>query len=287
MKTIAAPLKAVYQDDVSTLAYLLTVTRSDGEVYRFTDTNKPLVVGANTFEPGLDVAAIAQSAGLAVNNLEITIVYDLTFIREDFIAGRWDNARWVLSETNWSDTTDGTNVIGNYVTGIVTPGEVSVVVEMRALSQFLQQPIGIVTSKTCRARFADYPTAVSGAVCGLSSAAYIETGTITNVTSQQIARDSARAEVADYFGEGVLTWTTGDNIGLSQKVKTYDVNGTFTFALPFPFAIQVGDTYSVIAGCRKRRTEDCLTKFDNVLNFQGEPDLPGIDLATASPVVDR
>ncbi len=45
--------------------------------------------------------------------------------------------------------------------------------------------------------------------------------------------------------------------------------------------IQVGDTFDVIAGCRKRLTEDCKVKFNNVLNFQGEPHLPGIDRLTA------
>jgi hypothetical protein len=45
----------------------------------------------------------------------------------------------------------------------------------------------------------------------------------------------------------------------------------------------VGDTYSVHAGCRKRLAEDCLAKFDNVLNFQGEPHRPTVDDLTASP----
>ena len=54
--------------------------------------------------------------------------------------------------------------------------------------------------------------------------------------------------------------------------------------IPFVWDVQIGDTYEVIAGCTKRRSEDCRDKFDNVPNFQGEPDRPGVDQLTASPV---
>jgi uncharacterized phage protein (TIGR02218 family) len=53
----------------------------------------------------------------------------------------------------------------------------------------------------------------------------------------------------------------------------------FTLSLPMLSAISAGHTFSVIAGCQKR-LEDCRDKFSNVLNFQGEPHLPGIDQLT-------
>ena len=37
--------------------------------------------------------------------------------------------------------------------------------------------------------------------------------------------------------------------------------------------IQIGDTFTVVAGCVKT-LDACITKFDNVLNFQGEPHRP-------------
>jgi len=283
MKTIPSSLLAHYQSSGTTLAQCLLITRADGEVFAFTTADRQLTYLGQPYVPGLNVSAVMQSAGLAVNNLEVTILYDDTFTKADFLGGRWDGAQWEMFELNWADTTQGSNTIGHYVTGDVRPGVSACIVEMRALSQFLQQPVGSITSKTCRARFADYPTPIYNARCRLSSASFIETGTITAVSSQQLATDSSRSEAADYFAEGILQFTAGENVGLSQKIKTHAVGGVFTFSLPFPFAIGIGDTYTVIAGCRKRLTEDCKDKFDNVLNFQGEPHLPGIDLATASP----
>ena len=88
---------------------------------------------------------------------------------------------------------------------------------------------------------------------------------------------------AGWFAEGILTFTSGANAGLSQKVKSYDALGNFVLSLPMYSNLTVGDAFSVVAGCRKRLAEDCFAKFDNVLNFQGEPHLPGIDNLTAPP----
>jgi hypothetical protein len=99
-----------------------------------------------------------------------------------------------------------------------------------------------------------------------------------------VVRDSARAEALDYFTAGVITFTSGLNNGLSFKIKSHLANGTMTLDIPAVAALAVGNTYSVVVGCTKRLAEDCRDKFDNVLNFGGEPHLPGIDQVTAPPV---
>ena len=50
-----------------------------------------------------------------------------------------------------------------------------------------------------------------------------------------------------------------------------------------PYVVTAGDTFVVYAGCTKRYTEDCLTKFNNGLNFRGFPFLPGDDLLLKGP----
>lgn len=80
---------------------------------------------------------------------------------------------------------------------------------------------------------------------------------------------------AGYFDFGVLTFTSGANNGLSMEVRSY-VEGQITLALPMPYLIVAGDTYSMHAGCDKA-FETCRDRFDNVLNFRGEPYLPGLD----------
>ena len=84
----------------------------------------------------------------------------------------------------------------------------------------------------------------------------------------------------DYLGEGMVTWTSGANKGLSQKVRTHTAAGVVTLVMPMVLPIAVGDQLAVVAGCRKRLMEDCKAKFGNVLNFQAEYHRPSPDTLT-------
>jgi hypothetical protein len=79
-----------------------------------------------------------------------------------------------------------------------------------------------------------------------------------------------------YFDGGVITMTTGASAGLSMEVKSY-APGTITLQLALPFGVGAGDAYSMIAGCGKRFDEDCVDRYDNGINFRGEPHVPGMD----------
>lgn len=79
-----------------------------------------------------------------------------------------------------------------------------------------------------------------------------------------------------YFTYGVVTMTSGANAGQSMEVGSY-VPGSVSLRMSFPSPVAVGDTYTISAGCGKRFIEDCKTKFNNTINFRGEPHLPGMD----------
>lgn len=81
---------------------------------------------------------------------------------------------------------------------------------------------------------------------------------------------------AGYFGYGKITMTSGASNGQTMEVKVYSP-GSITLQLQFPKGVAAGDTYSLVAGCGKRFTEDCVTRFANGINFRGEPHLPGMD----------
>ena len=237
------------------------------------------------YTPGLEVSSLASSAGLGVDNLELTILPDDNALLEaDLEAGLWDNSAFYIFECNYEAPADGIHVLKRGTSGEVQVGQGRYVLELRGLTQALQQTVGIVTSRTCRANFADFPAQALSAPCRLTAATYTFTGALTGVTSRQVVTASGRTEAADYFGAGFLTLTAGPNAGYRRQIKSFAA-GVFTLTLPFPFDAAIDDTYSAIAGCRKRLTEDCKTRFANVLNFQGEPHLPGVDLLTKVPGV--
>ena len=97
--------------------------------------------------------------------------------------------------------------------------------------------------------------------------------------SQAPETETVETDAPEIEGEEI----DGDNRGLSFKVSAHAADGTLTLALPAVLSFQVGDAYSLVVGCLKRRDEDCVTKFSNAVNFYGEPDLPGSDAVLASP----
>jgi uncharacterized phage protein (TIGR02218 family) len=275
MKTLPTALAAHYASGTTTLADLLKITRKDGQVFAFTSASTDVTISGQlyTSAQGLDISSLEVTAGLAVDNLELTTLDDGTiFSRVEVLAGVWRNADFIISRYNWANPADGIEVRMVGTVGEVHLKRGSITAELRGLQQYLQQPIGSVTSKTCRARLGD-------SLCRVVLTGYTVTGSVTASASQQVFTDSSKAQAADYFAEGIVTFTSGVNNGLSQKVKTF-TGGVFTLALPMLQTIATGTTYTVVAGCRKR-LEDCSGKFNNVINFQGEPHLPGVDQITA------
>jgi uncharacterized phage protein (TIGR02218 family) len=278
-RTIPAGLLSHYALDTHTLATCITITRTDATVLRFTSLDVALVVSGNTYLPaGLNVSGLASAAGLGVNNAELQVLPDdaLGIVRTDLITGKWDHAAFSIFEVNYLNAAAGINTLMAGTLGEVKPGRGLYTVELRSLAQALQQPVGFVTQKTCRYRLGD-------AQCTLNLAPFTVTGSVTTATSNQVFTDSTKAQAAEYFAEGQLTWTSGPNTGYTHKVKSFAA-GVFTLSLPAPFTVSVGNAFSAIAGCQKRHITDCKTKFNNLLNFGGEPDLPGVDALIRAPV---
>lgn len=282
-RTIGASLLAHMQGGETTLAWACKLTRADGEVYGFTSHDRDATIDGVDYlaAPGLEVASLVSSAGFAVDNTEATVLEDgVIFLRADILAGRWDGCAFELFRYNWADTSQGRDVrkVGQF--GNIAPERGAWRVELRGLRQRLQGAVGHVTQPACRNRLGD-------ARCGVDMGAGGRTvsGTLTHVSSTQVVRDSARTEAADFFGAGELTLTSGANDGLSFKVASHAADGTLTLALPAVLPFTVGDSYSLTAGCRRRLADDCVAKFGNALNFNGEPHLPGID-AVVAPVAN-
>ncbi len=94
----------------------------------------------------------------------------------------------------------------------------------------------------------------------------------SSYVSGGVATPGGTSSVFDY---GDFRFTSGRNIGVSMEVKEYSV-GTITLQLPMPYPIAVGDTYVMVEGC-DRSIETCIGRFNNAINFRGEPHLPGQD----------
>ncbi|HEY6021546.1 MAG TPA: phage BR0599 family protein, partial [Candidatus Paceibacterota bacterium] len=152
--------------------------------------------------------------------------------------------------------------------GNIKTGRFNFIAELRGMTQPLQQQIGRVTAPACDAALGDTR-------CGVNLANFTVTGNVTSDTNARLFTDTARAEANGYFDGGLITWTSGLNNTYRMEVKTF-VAGVITLQQAMPNAISIGDTYSMSAGCDKLRAT-CVSKFNNIVNFRGFPDLPGAD----------
>jgi uncharacterized phage protein (TIGR02218 family) len=270
-RTVPAEIAASIASGSATLGWGISIVRGDGTRLDLVSTDRRTTIGAGPeiFEPGFDVQAFAQKSGLAVDNSEITFIPDeFENTREDIQAGRWDGAEYSVFQFDWAHPDGEPLVRMRGRLGDLRPTGRTFVAELRDLRQALQSNSTAVLQETCRYRLGD-------AKCTVPLSDFTESVEVTAVASQSAFTDSARTEDDDYFTEGEVQWISGDNAGLRSKVRSF-ADGVFELAIPLVYAIQIGDTATAVAGCPKSRAA-CRDKFDNVLNFGGEPDKPSAD----------
>jgi len=271
MQTLSPALAAHIAQPVTTLATCWKITRKDGSVFRFTDHDVDVLVDGEAYsaKSGITPTAVSSQLGLATDNLELDgIVSADGLLENDILSGKFDHAYVDIFMVNYTAPADGKLLLKTGWLGEVTLQGSQFVAEIRGLSAAMQQTIGEVYTATCRAKLGD-------ARCGVHVASYTVTGTVSAVQSGFAFTDSARTENSGYFNYGKLTFTSGANMGISMEVRDFTAD-RFILFLPAPYAIAPGDGYSVVAGCDKAFST-CSGRFNNALNFRGEPHVPGTD----------
>jgi uncharacterized phage protein (TIGR02218 family) len=247
------------------LAWGMRVERADGDITGWTSHDRAKTVTIDSvdlvLEPtnAIDISSIVREIGLGVPTLEATVLeLDATMTRADLLDGVWDGAKFYIFQYNWASPSDGLIDWLSGLFGSVTPRLGSFVIELRGLTQALHNDSTRVLQADCDFRFGD-------SRCTVNLAPHTYTGEVDAVTNQRVFTiDLANPD--DDFTEGEIEWLTGLNAGKRRKVMTH-ASQIVTLAEAAVRAIQVGDTFEIIRGCRKRR-EDCID-FANVLNYPG------------------
>lgn len=272
MLTLSPAYLSHLAGEVTQLATCWRIARRDGVLLGFTDHPTDLTVAGLVYRAALGYSAtdVRTSGDLAVDNLSLQGYIDSPSLTEpDLMAGLWDFAEVQIFEVVFSNLAAGVRPLRRGRIGEVSLGRTVFEAELRGMSQAFTQELGELTSVTCRARLGD-------ARCGVNLVPLTVTGTVTSVASPLAWTDTARGEAAGYFTFGRLAWTSGANNGYAMEVKSHAAGGAFVLQMPMPFAMAVGDGYSLEPGCDKL-LGTCRDKFFNIVRFRGEPHLPGQD----------
>ena len=271
MRVISPQLETHFAGGMTTLATCWKIIRLDAVELGFTDHDQMLTVDGLDYDSiaGFTPTAVESKSNMSVDNLEVEgQTFPSKITESDLLAGMYDYAEIEIFVVNYEDLSQGRLVVKRGRLGEVTINQQMFTAEVRGLTQHLSQTIGEVYSPSCRAVLGD-------ARCKRSLASFTVTTTVTTVTNNQTFTAAALTQAAGYFTGGEVQWTSGNNAGRRMEVKEFAAK-QIVLALPMGKSIQAGDGFKVIAGCDKTR-EACRSKFNNILNFRGEPDVPGVD----------
>ena len=280
---VSANLKTHLLGGITTLCNVWEVTRRDGVFMGFTDHDQPLSFDNKTFraDSGMSALALQRSTGLSVDNTDaLGALHDTSITTEDINAGRYDHAEVVAWRVNWADVTQRVVMFRGHIGGMRSAAG-AFQAEIRGLSDVLNQPIGRVYQKPCSAVLGD-----TSCRFNMFTPGYFFQGTAENIETQRIFFFSmSQSFEPNWFCSGHLEITSGAAKGLSGAIKRDYVKGSsrvIELAEPLPIAVATEDYIRLVAGCDKRFSS-CRLKFDNVINFQGFPDLLSEDYGMQHP----
>jgi uncharacterized phage protein (TIGR02218 family) len=269
------------------------VTFKNGSlVFRYTNAVFPFSIGASTYNPlAYKRSRFAQSKDSDDNNITLTAAGDME-VAQLFNGIMTSNITTVTIERIHRDDADEQ-------VQVAWRGRVVAINHKNAMVDLLLQPITHggestprdVFSALCNAFLFDTPG------CRLLRADWSFNGTIDGISvdGMDITINGARVQAAALdtaqggptgpltSGELDLYWQGGYLQLLNGEVRDV-VEGNIAgdpdvVRLDQPFrAIATSDLVTLYAGCDLTR-QTCHKKFDNVLNFQGYPDIPEIDPA--------
>ncbi|MGE0038238.1 MAG: DUF2163 domain-containing protein [Xanthobacteraceae bacterium] len=287
MRNIPSDLQTKLDSGVTTLCRCWIVTRRDGVVQGFTDHDEDVVLGDVTCRAGTGLSGSEASAqlGLAVQGMELAgALSDDALNEADVSAGRYDAAAVKVHLVDWSEPS--LHVLLNQgVLGEVRREGAAFTVELRSLAHRLAEDSGRLYTATCSADLGDVRRTVD-----LTDPEFRVSGAVTSLAGVSSFRASGLGDFDDgWFTAGKLSFTSGANAGLAIELKTHrhDAGGvSIELWQTMPEPIEVGDTFTVTAGCDKRFAT-CRDRFDNAVNFRGFPHIPGNDFVVSVPVPGR
>lgn len=265
-----------FSGDLETVATFWRVLRRDGVTLGFTTHDRDVWFDGvlHRASPGMVPSAIRRCADLDPDSVEArgAITHD-AIGAADLAAGRFDGAAVRIGVVDWDSGEREVLYAGTI--GEIAAEHGGFSAELVSRKAMLQRDPVPRTSPTCRAAFC-------GPGCNLDPQRFTREVVLAAVDAD--ANSAAFAEApdpADHAG-GSLRWLDGPQAGIAMGVMADDGAGALVLDTPLDPATPAGARALLREGC-DHTLDTCASRFGNVVNFRGEPFLPGNDLLTRYP----
>lgn len=286
MLSLEAGMESLRGNQTHRYAVCWDIERSDATHFRFTTHDHDLILADGfTYSPagGLNQTAARKESGLREQNQEFSGVITSDKITvDDLRGGKFREAEVTQSLIDFRYPWAGSLQTLKYNIAQTTFDGELWEAEVTGITRRLKQSIGDVVGRTCKADVGDSDCKVN-----LDHVDYRALGTIAIEISEE-RRIFKTSGVGtgwgdDFFNHGKLVWTSGNNDDIISMVKDWvSADVQCELILPTPFDIQIGDTFTIYAGCEKTKSV-CSSKFSNLVNFRGDPYIPGTDKLLQTP----
>lgn len=282
MKTASPGLVSFFQTHSSfVMADLYTITTISG-VTRYTSHQTNLVVDGQTYYAGerngvplIERTGIRSVRGTEVDHMTITVTAGLSQTIEGLpfiqaaLGNALDDATVEVSKAFYADWGQPLEGVTHLFSGRVGPIDgdrhqvkIQVLSDLELLN--IKLPRNIYQSPCLYT--------VYGPGCGAQRFGFEVSSAVTSGSTANLV-NSALAQAAGWFEQGVLVFTSGVLSGTRRTVKTY-ATGAFQFAFPLAQAPGIGDTFRVSAGCDHTDTSCGPAKFNNKARNRSYPYVP-------------
>ena len=275
MKFITEDLKNIIQDDTINLVRCWKIKTKNNELLAFSTADIDFEYDNILFHSisGNDIKEQTSNIDVEKDELILSLYVNNNIIKEkDILSGKYDNAEVevFIVDLLHLDKQKITLINGNIDS--ITLKNQQFIANVSGLKNQLNKIIGDVYSPICRARFCDNK-------CKLSKINYTYSAEISTIYDNRTFFTNNKDILSKnngYFDNGIITFKSGLNKNNSIGIRQF-TSGNFTLILDTPYKMEIGDKFEVIAGCDKQ-FNTCINKFNNAINFRGEPHLPGIEL---------
>jgi uncharacterized phage protein (TIGR02218 family) len=238
-----------------TRCFLAELANPTGQLVRLTSHDVDKVIGAETYikTPGFTLSRYTVKTGgeAATLDFQIPLTDDGPILVEDVRRGAWRGATIVVWIADTANPANRNILAQGFVGRLDFTDRLDGKLELVTLADALKDVVLVAVQPACPWKFASRQ-------CGAVAATWTRAATVTSVTSRRKFTATIASPGDLSFSHGKVSWTTGDNAGAEGWVRQWNSgSGLFEMVTDFPFEIEVGDAFAVLAGCKKNRT-DCV-----------------------------
>ena len=269
MRKISDNLKNSLNCNTINLIKCYDIVLKDGKKLFFTNNQTNITYNniVYTSSNGVDIRTIYNNTNLEIDETDISGFIDSDIISEkDIVAGKFDNANIEIFLLDM-DTKEKISIFCGFIVSISYENNMFLA-KVKDKKALLEKTFSELYSPLCRCSFCDLK-------CNLNKKDYTIIGIVSKVINQFEFYTSTQDIIgkgSDYFSNGSIKIINGKNKDMITEVKKSDY-GQLILKFKFPFEINVGDKFELTVGCDKE-FNTCISKFNNAINFRGEPNLP-------------